>query len=624
MPLAKGNVAALNEHSAVEAAAFNQQRLNAVESVLAAQPCAVITGLSGVGKSTFVKEVLAKKHQVYYGERQMRAWAQAKESERPLLFIDEMNLGGRDWSEFEGLFENPPRVLIDGVLCTLSPGHCVVGAMNPNNYGGERCVPSLLLRHGSALAFEPLPAANLYEEVLKPVFSGLGCSEERVRAVCSHILEVYAFFVAHSTTEVLISPRELQMMALLMYARMSQHPGDVLATARYYAYHLARHLVPSGLSMEFDRAFKGEQAAPKTTILSQDYMITHSRQNALQLLNDFLGLRNLRCTTPGLNDAQRYGGLGGLILEGEPGMGKSELVIHSLRAHGFQEVHGQGPIPPKPFYKLPVSLSLKEKEAILYKAFNEGAVVVIDEINTAPLMERLLNSLLMGTTPEGQRPAKPGFMVIGTRNPPTMEGRLLPSTALDRRMVTVSLPEYSRAEMEALLRFKSIPLKDIEPMVSGFIKNREFAQSKGLPLPSFRDLLKYAERLSPPRSQLTVPSTPTQSLMPPPATRLMLPPAQSSLAVVSSVTFFRKQSSRISGAISPPSKLKCFKSEDSDDQNSDDPSFMQWMEVKKNKRTASKALDSSAEEPDTKQYRSEKSAGGGKDSDHISLKFGFS
>src|SRR3989338_5997055 len=84
-----------------------------------------------------------------------------------------------------------------------------------------------------------------------------------------------------------------------------------------------------------------------------------------------------------------------------------------------------------PFYRMPVNFSLEKKQELLLKAFREGAVVVIDEINSSPMMESLLNDLLMGKMPDdpsitiadGKRVNKPGFLVIGTQNPITMEGR---------------------------------------------------------------------------------------------------------------------------------------------------------------------------------------------------------
>src|SRR5690606_16939548 len=98
------------------------------------------------------------------------------------------------------------------------------------------------------------------------------------------------------------------------------------------------------------------------------------------------------------------------IFQGDPGVGKSELIIHTLIQHGFQEIHNSEhqEVPGRGFYRIPASLNLEEKEKLLLKAFDQGSLVIIDEINSSPLMEQLLNSLLMGKTLEGKSPKKPG------------------------------------------------------------------------------------------------------------------------------------------------------------------------------------------------------------------------
>jgi len=156
-------------------------------------------------------------------------------------------------------------------------------------------------------------------------------------------------------------------------------------------------------------------------------VVTPSRQLITDQLNDLLYLRQYR-QNGAINDAQNFGGIGGIILEGEPGIGKSELVINTLIAHQFKEgalnkVSTEGNI----FYRVLVSMQLDDKKALLLKAFNEGAVVIIDEINSSPMMERWLNDLLMGKNPlTKQRPKCPGFLIIGTQNPVTMAGRRRP------------------------------------------------------------------------------------------------------------------------------------------------------------------------------------------------------
>ncbi|MCP0914999.1 AAA family ATPase [Legionella sp. 27cVA30] len=105
-----------------------------------------------------------------------------------------------------------------------------------------------------------------------------------------------------------------------------------------------------------------------------------------------------------------------MVLEGPPGVGKSELVTLALLSHGFTEATLSSPREGEnSFYRMPVSMQPDDKKRLLLKAFKEGAVVVVDEINSSPMMERLLNDLLMGESEEG-KPDKPGFFIIGTQN----------------------------------------------------------------------------------------------------------------------------------------------------------------------------------------------------------------
>ncbi len=482
---------------------FTQARADQVNAVLAFAPFVFISGLSGVGKSTFVEQELCQGHdELFPGEQEIRKWAQATGKGRKLLFIDEANLSTRDWSEFEGLFNTPPGVLIDGVYHLLTPEHKVVFAGNPASYGGERHLATLFQRHGNATLFTPLPTAVLYEKILKPVFQGV-LSDTEAQAHAKAILAAYTFLCSCSTTEVLISPRELQMMALLIADHCKRNPEQSTALIRQHIiYNVAQTLVPAAHRAAFNQQFApiaplSTFTAPETTD-SNAFLITPSRHHLTQQLGSLLGLRESR-RGHGQNDEQRYGGLGGIILEGEPGIGKSELVIAVLRALGYEEIHYDGadvrPAKANAFYRMPVSMPLAEKEALLRKAFHEGAVVFIDEINSSPMMEHLLNSLLMGKTEDNKRPEKPGFMIIGTQNPVTMSGRLAPSTALSRRLMTMILPAYPTNEMEQILIKTGLPQEKAADMVKAYEENRAHAKIHHLsPAPTFRDLLRLAEQ----------------------------------------------------------------------------------------------------------------------------------
>ena len=152
----------------------------------------------------------------------------------------------------------------------------------------------------------------------------------------------------------------------------------------------------------------------------------------------------------------RYGGLHRFVIEGEPGVGKSEMVIQLMVGMGLNKLQlGDTRSKGKRngFYHIFASMQPAMQEAILFAAFDEGAIVLIDEINSMPTLEKLLNSLLDGKHPiDHNRPPKfPGFRVLGTQNPVSMEGRRMASPALQNRTQTVYLSPYCAAEMHQIL-----------------------------------------------------------------------------------------------------------------------------------------------------------------------------
>jgi MoxR-like ATPase len=482
-----------------ECAAFNQARLAQVNAVLDSQPYVFLTGLTGVGKSTFVETELCKDDALFLTEDSIEKWAMDSSDKRKVLFLDEANLSPRQWSEFEGLYQQPPHVLVNGKLHILSPHHKVVFAGNPVNYGDERTLAAFFERHGNAVLFTPLPPAVIYEKILKPVFEGVNID---IEPIVQRILDVYRFVCGCSSSEILISPRELQMMALMTIAKAGKDPQNIQAFVEHFSYSLARNLIPKTMRTGFDAKFAPKNpiqmapdANPNTT-----FFVTESRRELSQQIDDILQMREWRRSETTLNTAQKAGGLGGLIIEGPPGIGKSELVISALITRGYQQEHDFSRPSQKQnlFYRMPITMGLNEKRAFLLKAFHEGAVVVIDEMNSSPMMERLLNDLLMGKTPEGQAeaPVKPGFMIIATQNPVTMAGRRAASTAIRRRCITHDLPEYKPEEIQHTLVSKGIPPNEAQAMTEAYEKNRIYAIKNQLsPVPNFRHLIHLAEQI---------------------------------------------------------------------------------------------------------------------------------
>lgn len=406
----------------------------------------------------------------------------------------------------------------------------MIFAGNPVNYGDERTLAPLFERHGNALLFDPFPPEYLYENVLKPLFANTQVAPY-VREVSDIFLKVYLELVKHSRTEVLISPRELEMMALWLLVEISKRQklldkengflkefkmssffnddeemhvdkklsrDDILTLAKHFAFDLGKNLIPKENLDEFSKRFKPpvSQKFNAKPVAKSGFVMTESRQSIAHVLDRQLKLREWRNENKMLSDAQRSGGLGGVILEGSPAAGKSELALAVLKEAGYRKINEKTILPPgshKVFYHIRVSMSMPEKEALLIKAFREGAVVLIDEINSSSMMERLLNDLTMGVY-KGKRSKNPGFMVIGTQNPIHMDGRRAPSNALLRRMLMVSVPNYTKVEQSQILQHRNTNPRIITQLVDTYNQQLEIAEKEHLsPAPTLRDLIKVAD-----------------------------------------------------------------------------------------------------------------------------------
>ena len=438
----------------------NESRKAAVNAVLniSGPGHVVISGFSGVGKSTFVQKVLCDANDVLYnGENQIGKWLQDKSYKRKILFLDEANLGTKQWSEFEGLYYNPPGILYSGQWHPLTAKHKVIFAGNPVSYSADRKLSPFFLRHGRTVLFQPLSVDLIYQDLLRPTWTTNAYRNNR--ELNNIILDFYQAICAQSKTEILISPRELEMIILLIEEHMRNKPDA-------HVFLVTEKIIEQFKSRVLNLPAKVDKTIP-------------SREPIQQQLNSLLSLRNWRRdNVRNLNEKQLYGGLGGIIIEGESGIGKSKLVYDTLVAKGLNKGVD--------FYYIPVNMGLDEKKDLLLRAFHQGAIVIIEEINSSSMLESFLNSLLMGQTEENERPNLPGFMLIGTQNPITMSGRRAMSQALQRRLLNITLSEYPVNEIIQIIENLGIEYTEAASMAQIYNQVRnETLDFK----PTFRDLM---------------------------------------------------------------------------------------------------------------------------------------
>jgi len=484
---------------------FYEGRLKQIFTAFRRMAIVFLSGKTGDGKSSFMHELnhdITSQTTVFFGD--LKAWATATNADKMLiLFIDEANLSHTDWSIFETLFNNPPFIIIDGHYYPLSDHHYVVFAGNPLSYKGTRNLPRLLSEHANVVTFGAMSNAYLFQKVLKPL---IGDHHDIGK------LFLKVFVCIKSIDEHSISARELQMMGFLFQARIK--PLDDMMRAKQVALDMALNVLHGEKIPEFKAWFDAEfgviETLPKTyppklvlpssSTKFNEFTLTNNLHPLYDKLTDLIAVRDFKQTTT--DKRVQSGGISGLVIEGNPGNGKSHFIKQYLLSYGFHEkkITEQDSVTihvgsSKHFYYLPAGLSLDLKSKLLNLAFHEGAVVIVDEINASDMLELLelqINALLMGEDLDGKKATNPGFTLLGTQNSIAMAGRKEASLAVQRRLLHCIFPDYEPIDMHQIVMDKGLDRLSAYHLVVQYLEAKAINKDG---TPTFRELMRRTTQL---------------------------------------------------------------------------------------------------------------------------------
>jgi hypothetical protein len=181
---------------------------------------------------------------------------------------------------------------------------------------------------------------------------------------------------------------------------------------------------------------------------SQELVIPPGKEKIWRLILNDLLLRKLR-----IEQDTNYLGKLGTLLQGASGVGKSIMMIKMLEHLGFSR---QAADPLLRFYQITVGSD--NVEATLVKAFNEGSIVILDELNLDKELKVLLNQLLTGYDLKGNKANQPGFMILSTQNPPKYAGCFVSSREFDNRFHKINMGDYSLNDLEYIATALECPV----------------------------------------------------------------------------------------------------------------------------------------------------------------------
>ncbi len=458
-----------------------------VLNYLNTHPFVFLTSQTGAGKSYFVERLLREEGRahgrdisIHHGLEALKHWA--KSGGDAILFLDEANLSAEHFHYFDNLARNEPIIWIDGESYPLSPKHKIIFAGNPKQYEG-RFEPDLLKRFPYYLEFK----GQSLEKILSPLLESFESRDDLL-----HLIETY--YQKALDAGLNITPRNTQMMCLnafiLKHQPLTEHMPDIVLMQSAILQEiqnltkdetLTRNLQASIPEPEQASIQEARQAAmPK--LRPTDFIWTKSRKKIALSIQTLLNIREQKIAGKVDQDL----GINGLVLEGGPGLGKSRLLITLLELNDKETPY--------------TIISTTQPDAMrreLLKAFDEGKIVLIDELNSFP-DEQLLNALLSGTNLEGKPPTKPGFCLLATQNPIDFQGRQALSKALSNRLLTLNLEHYAPDELEDILEHKfKLSKTEANQLISEYNGSLNYAKQQNLfPPPNPRKLFKEAEKKS--------------------------------------------------------------------------------------------------------------------------------
>ncbi|OGT50665.1 MAG: hypothetical protein A3E84_00065 [Gammaproteobacteria bacterium RIFCSPHIGHO2_12_FULL_42_13] len=450
------------EFTTENAAIFINKRKTALLDALKSNNLLQLVGHSGVGKSRLMTE-LEGFATVYREYDNFENWARDSNQKTKILFIDESNIDNRHYTIFSPLKPGGNRQLFyRGKFYQLDEHHKVVFARNPKSYGGGR-VSQRLFNDGTIpeIQLNDFSESYIYIRILKPIFdfakrfaNELSNWEEAALNFSKEMILYYHNRNADADVRRHMTVRELQHEALLYCGKVFSESG------RY-------------------RFFQPAAAT------SSSFVITPSNRSAIHQCNAFLTVKSLQRQ----NKLPAQGiGINALLIEGEPSVGKSAMVMHLLEQQGYSKDQRAD----KRYIKIDASLPLDQKKILLLEAFRGGHVAWIDEIDTCidDGLEKCLNQLLTGMDPETGNPlANPGFAIF-TRNGVAHHDRSALSPALQHRIRCVELQQPTANDVYEILlaRYPTIDKQTLRELSADFAQlSRESAEI------TLRGLLDYCD-----------------------------------------------------------------------------------------------------------------------------------
>lgn len=403
-----------------------------------------LKGQPGVGKSHAIRNSEKElKLTCYEGDDAILRWLNADKGPA-LLLLDEANMAKPGvWDFLKGINRDKKKIYYQGKFYKLKPYHKIIATGNPENYP-ERFYHEIFQQTAETILFKQFTDRELTDKILNPLLEPYGAQHAIPDILFAfHLIEKYNPYFSYSSRDLEnlsirflyflhTLPKEINPNLALYQAVVSEFSGMV-----YDKDKRAQFVAELNKKFSIETLLASESEIYKIT---EKHVVPKEKAYVVKAIEEDLSIRALMLEGKEL-PKNFYKNC--ILIEGDAGLGKSKLYKSILEREGFSE-NGKGP---KKYYT--ISAGSEDVYTVLIKAFDEGAVVILDEFNLDKGLERLLNDLLTGVY-KGREAHNPGFMVLASQNPGTFEGREPLSPALRNRTHFLYMDKYTTEERKVL------------------------------------------------------------------------------------------------------------------------------------------------------------------------------
>lgn len=438
------------------------------------KPIILLKGPPGTGKTRAMHQL--KKDNCFAGEAKIIAWLESKSG---TLLLDEGNKAKPGmWDFLKGLAEDGRSIYYKGKNYQLTEQHKVIITGNPESYQ-DRHYHFFLQNYAEIIYFKKPNDTALIEEIFHPMLQPKGLAN---KIYIDYLLQAYHLIEQYNPAfENSFRNAENLAQRFINLADKLRNDNEIKET------------LFQACASEFSGAIKNAEQRDKFVaelreklalaplvktnaqlIKLHDLLITPEKKYLVDVISQSLDFRQLAHDDKTQQSASKLG----VIIEGDSGLGKSTLFEETLKARGFQraeytsqEESKKTLDPHKKYYV--VSAGSEDTYHILIKAFHEGSIVILDELNIDKNLEDLLNNLLSHADEQGNPHYQPLFRVFASVNPSNKKHKGLQemSQALLNRMDFLYMDNFTNQELEHYARAACIQCP--EQFVLAFLKLRE-------------------------------------------------------------------------------------------------------------------------------------------------------